>query len=91
MDINDEKPEDVLKPKFIQQYKDLHNDIWHRLIQVHTNIIILERIEKFPFERFSSMVLLLTKENKNIHCYASKIDCWKTGSMSLRKKDIAIN
>lgn len=52
MDINNKKPEDVLKPEFIQQYKELHNDIWHRLIHVHTNIIILEKIEKFPFEHF---------------------------------------
>lgn len=53
MDINDKKPEDVLKKEFLEQYKELHEDIWQRLIYVHTNIIILEKIESFPFwDRF---------------------------------------
>jgi len=49
-DFNTKKPEEVIKPEFLDTYKTLHSDIWHRLIQVHTNIIILEKIEKFPFE-----------------------------------------
>jgi len=43
------KPEEVIKPEFLETYKNLHSDIWHRLIQVHTNIIILEKIKEFPF------------------------------------------
>ena len=54
MDIYDKKPEDVLKPEFIQQYKELHEDIWHRLIKTNTSIIILEKIESFPFDHFYS-------------------------------------
>ena len=49
MDINDKKPEDVLKPEFIQQYKELHEDIWHRLVEANTTIAILEKILSFPF------------------------------------------
>lgn len=49
--INDKNPEDVLKPDFLQQYNELHQDIWHRLIQINTNIQILETIQKFPFHR----------------------------------------
>jgi hypothetical protein len=49
MDLNEKKPEDVLKPEFVQQYKEHHEDIWQRLIQINTNITILEIIQKFPF------------------------------------------
>ncbi len=49
-DFNMKKPEEVIKPEFLETYKALHSDIWRRLILVHTNIIILEKIEKFPFE-----------------------------------------
>jgi hypothetical protein len=47
--INDKNPQHVLKPDFLEQYKDLHQDIWHRLIQINTNISILEILQKFPF------------------------------------------
>jgi hypothetical protein len=52
MDLNEKKPEDVLKPEFVQQYKELHKDIWHRLIQTNTTITIIERIQQFPFHHF---------------------------------------
>lgn len=51
-DFNMKKPEEVIKPEFLETYKALHSNIWRRLILVHTNIIILERIEKFPFQHF---------------------------------------
>jgi len=55
MDIYDKKPEDVLKKEFFEQYKELYEDIWQRLTHVGTTIIILERIESFPFwDRFYS-------------------------------------
>lgn len=47
--INDKNPQDVLKPEFLEQYKELHQDIWHRLIRINTNLSILEIIQKFPF------------------------------------------
>jgi hypothetical protein len=50
--INDKNPAEVLKPQFVEAYKKLHADIWRRLIHIHTNIIILERIEPFPFHHF---------------------------------------
>jgi len=49
--FNTKKPEEVIKPEFLETYKALHSDIWFRLVLVHTNIIILEEVEKFPFER----------------------------------------
>ncbi|MGA2916069.1 MAG: hypothetical protein ABSE89_08610 [Sedimentisphaerales bacterium] len=54
MDIDDKKPEDVLKPEFVQQYKELHKKIWHRLVETNTTIAILEKIQSFPFHRFYS-------------------------------------
>lgn len=54
MDINDKKPEDVLKPEFVQQYKELHEDIWHQLVETNTTITILEKIQSFPFHHFYS-------------------------------------
>lgn len=50
--FNTKKPEEVINSESLDTYETLHSDIWHRLIQVHTNIIILEKIEKFPFEHF---------------------------------------
>lgn len=50
--ISDKKPEDVLKSEFIQKYKELHEDIWHRLIETNTTITILETIQQFPFHHF---------------------------------------
>jgi hypothetical protein len=52
MDISEKKPEDVLKPAFIQKYKELHEDIWHRLVEINTSITILEKIQEFPFSHF---------------------------------------
>jgi hypothetical protein len=54
MDIDDKKPEDVLRPEFVQQYKELHEDIWHRLVETNTTITILEKIQSFPFNHFYS-------------------------------------
>jgi hypothetical protein len=50
--INEKKLEDVLKPEFIQKYKELHEDIWHRLAEINTTITIVETIQKFPFHHF---------------------------------------
>jgi hypothetical protein len=54
MDIDDKKPEDVLKPEFVQQYNELHGNIWHRLVEMNTTIIILEKIQSFSFHHFYS-------------------------------------
>lgn len=52
MEISDIKPEEIIESAYTQEYNELYNDIWGRLIHVHTNIIILECIEEFAFERF---------------------------------------
>jgi len=52
MSINDKKLEEVLKPEYVETYKSLHNDIWGRLLHIHTNIIILDRLSKFDFDTF---------------------------------------
>lgn len=52
MDIYDKKPEEVLKSEFVQQYTELHEDIWHRLVEINTTITILEKIQEFPFSHF---------------------------------------
>ncbi len=49
MDIINKEPEDVLKPEFVKTYKELHKDIWYRLIRVNTSLTILEKIHNFPF------------------------------------------
>lgn len=51
MGINERKPEEVLKPEFIQRYKELHLDIWYRLTRTNATITILEEIQNFPFQR----------------------------------------
>ncbi len=48
--MSEKKPEDVLKPEFIQKYKELHEDIWHRLVEINTSLTILEKIQQFPFQ-----------------------------------------
>ena len=50
--ISDKKPEEVLKSEFVQQYTELHEDIWHRLVEINTTITILEKIQEFPFSHF---------------------------------------
>jgi hypothetical protein len=54
MDINNKRPEDVLKLEFVQVYQNLHKDIWGRLIHVNTNLTILEKIQNFPFHHIYS-------------------------------------
>lgn len=54
MNINNKRPEDVLKPEFVQAYEKLHMDIWGRLIHVNTNLTILEKIRNFPFHHIYS-------------------------------------
>lgn len=51
MDINSRKPEEVIRPEFVQQYEKLHENIWHRLVHINTSIQILEALKDFPFER----------------------------------------
>lgn len=55
MQIDERKPEDVLKPQFVNSYKSLHKDIWDRLVQVKTSITILDRIIVFPFHYITSL------------------------------------
>ncbi len=50
MDLTNKRPEDVLKTDSLNTYKELHKDIWDRLIHVGTNLTILEKIQKFPFD-----------------------------------------
>lgn len=52
MTISDKKLEDVLKPEFLEKYKDLHEDIWFRLSQINTTITILEKILQSPLRYF---------------------------------------
>jgi hypothetical protein len=49
-DLTDKRPEDVLKPEYLQPYQALHKDIWDRLTHVNTSITILETLEDFPFD-----------------------------------------
>jgi len=46
--ITDERPEDVLVSEFLPAYNELHQDIWYRLVHVHTSIMILEKIHEHP-------------------------------------------
>ena len=54
MNINEKKPEDVLKWQFLVQYKELHQDIWLRLIRINTNLQIVEVIQQFPLDHLYS-------------------------------------
>jgi len=51
MPADDRKPEQVLKPEYLQEYTTAHRDIWHRLIQVNTSIQILEIIAFYPLSK----------------------------------------
>lgn len=42
-----ENIEEVIKPEYINKYRNLHEDLWLRMMHVNTNIIILERIDEF--------------------------------------------
>jgi hypothetical protein len=42
-------PREVFDPSFVEQYEQLHRDLWHRLIHLHGTLSTLERLEKFPF------------------------------------------
>lgn len=52
MTISEKKPEDVLEPEFIEEYKVLHNDICFRLSHINTTITILEKILQSPIQYF---------------------------------------
>lgn len=52
MNINEQKPEEVLKDEFLEKYKELHEDIWARLIHINTTITILEKIPQSPLQYF---------------------------------------
>jgi len=54
MNICEKKPEDVIKPEFLEKYKELHEDILARLIHTNTTITILEKILQYPFKYFSA-------------------------------------
>lgn len=49
MDIDQHILEKVICPDCILQYKNLHENIWHRLTHINTSIQILEKLEHFPF------------------------------------------
>jgi len=49
-DIEERKPEELLKPEHVEEYKLWHKDIWDRLIQINTSIMILESIQKYPID-----------------------------------------
>ncbi len=50
--INDKRPEDLLKQESLEAYYDLHTNIWHRLVHLNDTIITLEKITEFPFDYF---------------------------------------
>lgn len=54
IEIEDRKPEEIIKPKFIDTYKSFHEDIWHRLIHLNTTITIMERIASYPIDHLYS-------------------------------------
>ena len=50
MIASERKPEEVLDKAHLQEYEELHFDIWARLNQIEASIFVLERLEDFPFE-----------------------------------------
>ncbi len=47
MNMMSQNIEEVIKPEYIEKYRDLHEDLWRRMKHVNCNIIILERIDEF--------------------------------------------
>lgn len=54
MNIDPRKPEEVIRPEYVQQYKSLHENIWHRLVHINTSIQILEALNDFPFHNIDA-------------------------------------
>ena len=52
MNLSEKKPEDVIKPEFLEKYRELHEDILFRLSHINTTIIILEKILQSPLQFF---------------------------------------
>lgn len=52
MNLSEKKPEDVIKPEFLEKYKELHEDIWSRLSHINTTITILEKTLQSPLQYF---------------------------------------
>jgi len=52
MEMISATPEEVLRAEKLQSYRELHEDLWDRLIQLHHTIITLEKMEEFPFDLF---------------------------------------
>jgi len=52
MNLSEKNPEDVIKPEFLEKYKELREDIWFRLSHINTTITILEKILQSPLQYF---------------------------------------
>ena len=52
MNLSEKKPEDVIKPEFLEKYRELHKDILFRLSHINATITILEKILQSPLQYF---------------------------------------
>jgi len=48
--LGDIKPEELFQPDFVDHYKSLHNDLWWRVIRVHSTLFTLQQLFEFPFD-----------------------------------------
>lgn len=52
LNLHDIELEELLVSDFIQKYEKLHRNFYDRLCRLHTTIVIIKKIEEFPFKFF---------------------------------------
>jgi len=55
--IEERKSDEVIQSQFVDLYKTLHKNIWHRLIQLNTSITIMERIASYPINHLQPFMV----------------------------------
>lgn len=45
-------PENVIKPKYLKDYKNEIDGLWHEVVLLNSNLFILEKLMEFPFKLF---------------------------------------
>lgn len=50
----EKKPEEALRAEFIEEYRQNMDFFYYHLVELHTNIYIIDKILQFPFKLFTS-------------------------------------
>jgi hypothetical protein len=52
MRFEEMQPEDLIKPLWLDSYKKQTEAIWWQLVQLNSNVFVLEKLAEFPFDLF---------------------------------------